>query len=182
MTFPHDPAPRDPASETPARRAPLRGWVKGVLFVSLALNLAVAGLAIGAVLRHGDMNNSPRARVDQIGGPYTAALSREDRRSIWRDMRAMQGEGRSSRGQIRAEFDAVVDALRADPYDPAQVRAIVERQFQAGIERQQLGQSLLLARIDTMTPAERLQFADRLAERLEKRRDDRARDRPVTAD
>lgn len=177
MTFPHD-----PASEPPVRRAPLRGWVKGVLFVSLALNLAVAGLALGAVLRHGDMTNGPRSRVDQIGGPYTAALSREDRRGIWREMRAMHGEGRPSRAQIRAEFDAVVDALRADPYDPAQVRAIVERQFQAGMERQQLGQSLLLARIDTMTPSERVQFADRLAERLEKRRDDRTRDRPPASD
>jgi Spy/CpxP family protein refolding chaperone len=177
MTFPHD-----PASETPVRRAPLRGWVKGVLFVSLALNLAVAGLALGAVLRHGDMTDRPRARVDQIGGLYTAALSRDDRRSIWREMRAMQGEGRPDRGQIRAEFDAVVDALRADPYDPSQVRLIVERQFQAGIARQQLGQSLLLARIDTMTPSERMQFADRLAERLEKRRDDRNRERPATSD
>ena len=174
MTFPHDPAP-----QAAPPRAPMRGWIKLVLFASLALNIAVAGLALGAVLRHGDMQDRPRARADQIGGPYTAALSREDRRAIWREMRAIQGEGRPGRAQIREEFSAVVDALRADPYDPAQLRDIVGRQFQAGIERQQLGQTLLLARIDTMSAAERAAFADRLSERLESGREDRPRERPA---
>lgn len=170
MTFPTDPAtPNIPA------RAPLRGWIKALLLGSLALNLAVGGLAIGAMLRHGDMMDHGTVRTDQIGGPYTGALSREDRRAIWREMRGMQGEGRPSRAEIRADFDAVVQALRAEPYDPGQVRAIVERQFEAGIARQQIGQTLLLERIDAMSPVERAAFADRLAQRLETWREGRPR-------
>lgn len=161
MTFPTDPdAPKTPP------RAPMRGWIKVLLFTSLAVNVAVAGLAIGAVLRHGDMVGHRADRAGPFGGPYTSALSREDRRAIWQQMRGMQGEGRPSREDIRAEFAAVVQALRADPYDPGLVRAIVGRQFDAGIARQQAGQALLLERIDAMSPAERAAFADRLADRL----------------
>jgi len=172
MTYPHEPEP-----ENGPARAKLRGWIKVVLFTSLAINLAVAGIALGAVLSRDGMAERQHTRGSSIGGPYTAALTREDRRAIWQEMRALQGEGRPSRAEVQAEFDDVVTALRAEPYDPAEVRSIIERQFQAGIERQQLGQSLLLARIDTMNPAERAGFADRLAERLENWREAKAADR-----
>ena len=177
MTF-----PTDPATPTLPSRPPLRGWIKALLFASLALNLTVAGLAIGAVLRHGDMQDQRSARSDQFGGPYTSALSREDRRAIWREMRQMRGEARPSRAEIRADFDSVVQALRAEPYDPALVRAIVGRQFEAGIARQQIGQALLLDRIDGMTPADRAAFADRLEDRLARGREGRRDDRGVPQD
>jgi uncharacterized membrane protein len=162
MTFPNDPdMPKTPP------RAPMRGWIKILLFTSLAVNVAVAGLAIGAVLRHGDMMGHRADRAGQFGGPYTSALSREDRRAIWQQMRRMDGEGRPDRASIRAEFAAVVAALRADPYDPDLVRDIVGRQFEAGLARQLAGQALLLGRIEAMSPAERAAFADRLSARLE---------------
>jgi uncharacterized membrane protein len=167
MTYPTDPA--SPTGPGPATGAPRRGWIKVVLFVSLALNLAVAGLAIGAALRHDAIRDRASVRSDQFGGPYTGALSREDRRAIWREMRAMQAEGQPTRADIRADFDAVVQALRATPYDPAAVQVIVERQFHAGLERQQIGQELLLQRIAGMDAAARAAFADRLEERLERR-------------
>ena len=151
-------------------RAPMRGWLKILLFASLALNLAVAGMAIGAFVRHGAPAGPHPVRVDQMGGPYTGALTREDRRAIWRELREMQGDSRVPRAQNRADFEAVVAALRQTPYDAALVREIVERQFHAGMERQQIGQSLLLKRIDEMSAAERAGFADRLAEALERRR------------
>lgn len=172
MTYPHDPAP-----ENGPARAKLRGWIKVVLFTSLAVNLAVAGLALGAVLRHDGMAERQHARGSSIGGPYTAALTREDRRAIWQEMRAIQGERRPSRTEIQAEFDVVVEALRAEPYDPLEVRNVIERQFQAGIARQELGQTLLLARIDAMTQAEREGFADRLAERMQNWREARSNER-----
>lgn len=168
MTYPTDPAsPAGPETPAGPPRKATSGWIKLLLFVSLALNLAVAGLAIGAVLRHDGMRDRGAMRSDQFGGPYTGALSRDDRRAIWREMRAMQAEGRPTRADIRADFDAVVQALRAEPFDPAAVEIIVERQFQAGLERQQIGQDLLLRRIAQMSRAERAAFAERLETRLD---------------
>ena len=52
------------------------------LAISVALNLAIAGLVAGAVLR----NHAPGGREDvarELGfGPFTEALSREDRRAL----------------------------------------------------------------------------------------------------
>jgi uncharacterized membrane protein len=164
--MPPPPPPPPPTPPSAPAQAGLRGWLKGLLFVSLALNVAVAGLAVGAMLRHGDMAEHRRGKAESFGGPYTSALSREDRRAIWREMRAMPGAGRPDRAVIQAEFDAVVAALRAEPYDAAQVRALVTRQFEAGMARQHMGQALLLERIEAMSAADRAAFADRLAAQL----------------
>lgn len=169
MTYPHEPEP-----ESGPARARTPRWIKVILFTSLAINLAVAGLVLGVVLSRDGMAERQHARASSIGGPYTAALTREDRRAIWQQMRARQGEGRPSRAEVQAGFESVVAALRAEPYDPGAVRSVIGQQFQAGIARQQLGQNLLLERIDTMSPAERVQFADRLAARLENWRETRS--------
>ncbi len=170
MTFPHDPAPAsDPV------RSPTRRWIKVLLFVSLAVNVAVAGLALGAVLRQDDARDHRMSRMDRLGAPYTVALSREDRRAIWQDMRAMQGNGQPDRSQIHADYDAVVMALRSEPFNFDNLQAIITRQFDAGIARQQAGNTLLLARIETMDAAERASYADRLASALEQWRAERAK-------
>ena len=168
MTFPDDPKAASPSVGQPA--APRTGWIKVLLFTSLALNLAVGGLALGAWLRHDRMAEQRPLRVDQIGGPYTGALTREDRRAIWLQMREMRGNGMPGRSEIRATYDAVVQVLRTEPFDAAALRSLVGQQFAAGIARQQIGQDLLLARIETMTAAERAAFADRLEEGLQRRR------------
>lgn len=173
MTFPHDPAPaNDPV------RSPTRRWIKVLLFVSLAVNVAVAGLALGAVLRQDEARDHRATRMDRMGAPYTFALSRDDRRAIWQEMRAMRDDGQPDRQQIHAEYDAVVEALRSEPFDFALLQDIVTRQFEAGIARQQTANALLLARIETMDAAERAAYADRLSEALEQWRAARAKRGP----
>lgn len=162
MTF-----PQEPPTGADAARSPTRRWIKVLLFASLALNIAVAGLALGAMLRHDEARENRSARPDRSSGPYTASLSRDDRRAIWREMRARQGDDRPDWSQIRADYDAVVMALRTEPFESDVLREIVTRQFDAGIARQQLGNTLLLERIETMTPEERAAFADRLSATLE---------------
>lgn len=174
--------PEDPKASPAPRPAPRGGWIKVVLFASLALNLAIGGLALGAWLRHDRMGEQRAMRVDQIGGPYTGALTREDRRAIWRQMREMRGADAPGRAEMRASYDAVVTALRAEPFDAAQVRAIIAEQFAVGIARQQMGQTLLLARIDAMTAAERVAFADRLEAELQRRKDAASARKPAAED
>ncbi|SEQ27638.1 periplasmic heavy metal sensor [Thalassovita taeanensis] len=153
----------------PKGRTKRFGWMQVMLFASLALNLAVAGLVIGSVLTHGHPNGRRPPRMVEVAGPYTHALSRADRREIIYALRSEYREGRPSREQIRDEFNAVIAALRAVPYDPGRVAAIVERQMAVGMDRQELGQRLLLERLAAMNDAERAGFADRLAEALEHR-------------
>lgn len=155
--------------QTPKTKTGMRPWLKAVLFASLALNLAVAGLVIGAVLRFGPFDGPRPPRLDMVVGPYTHALSMRDKRAIGMALREEYRAARPSRAQMRAEFSRMLEALRSSPYDGARVAAILERQVQAGMERQALGQRLLLERLETMTLQDRAAFADRLEEGLKRR-------------
>jgi len=139
------------------------GLWRGVLVVSLALNLLVAGMAAGWWLRHGDAHHGAHpSRLDMAGGPLTRALSAADRREIAREMRAVwraQGGGRDA---MRESMQALLSDLRAQPFDPARVAARLAEQRAAFAARFELGQQVFVAHLGAMSAAERLAFTDRL--------------------
>ena len=106
-------------------RTPL--WLRIIFFLSLALNLLVAGLVIGHMLGDGPDRRVPR--VDRMGGPMTFALSHEDRRAIGDDcasaahavLTAEMNTGHSPLvakevGQGRSRFDRRGDLCVVDRY------------------------------------------------------------------
>jgi uncharacterized membrane protein len=138
-------------------------WMKIALVVSVALNLAVAGLVLGAWLGDGPHKGMPR---DLSFGPFSDALSDADRRALRKDLMGRAGEFRSSREAARAEFVALLNALRADPFDPAAMTAALTAIETRNAERLDLGRSLIEARLIAMSAAERKAFADRLEKGL----------------
>jgi uncharacterized membrane protein len=135
-----------------------------VLVVSLALNLAVAGVVAGWWLRHGGAHGGGdhRARLDMVGGPLSRALSEADRREIGREIvRAMRAEG-AGREELRESMVALVAELRAEPFDAGAVAARLAAQRAAFTERFEMGQAALVAHLAAMTGAERAAYADRL--------------------
>jgi uncharacterized membrane protein len=143
-------------------------WVKVALVASLAVNLAVAGVVGGAVLRHGhdggDKAGFPR---DPAFGGYARALSREDRRAILTEMHNRRPERATIRKDRLKTFGEVITALKAEPFDPAAVRALLKAQLDMSAEAQTLGRDLLMSRITAMSPSERAAFAARLQDALE---------------
>ncbi|PYC46804.1 hypothetical protein DI396_13955 [Litorivita pollutaquae] len=168
----HETNASDPEQSTRGRT---RFWLRAVLFVSLAMNLAVLGLVAGVVIGDkGDHRRPPR--LDRASGPLTQALSHDDRRALGRKLNESYREGRFSRKDFRVQYDSILHALRAVPFDPAPVQAGLMRQRQAAEERQLVGQTLLLEKLTQMSDAERAGFADRLEEALthdERRRAER---------
>ena len=144
-------------SLAPARRR----WV---LPLSLTANLLVVGLIGGAALRHAfeDGGGGPMAVRDLAFGPFTAALSRDDRVALRQSFQSRAGELRDLRPAGRAEFDALLAALRAVPFDLNVVKAEMARQRDRMAERLGLGQDLMVERIAVMTDGERADFADRV--------------------
>ncbi|MEN9411476.1 MAG: hypothetical protein RL216_3450 [Pseudomonadota bacterium] len=134
------------------------------LGVSVALNLLVAGLVAGAMLREG----GPRDRMlrDLDFGPLTEALSDADRDALRRAFVARSGGFRDVRAEMRADFDALLRALRVEPFDAEAVRGLLLGQQARVQDRLMLGQDLLLERLTAMSPAARAEFADRLEQRL----------------
>jgi uncharacterized membrane protein len=133
--------------------------VKIALALSVALNLAVAGLAVGAWLGDGPRKGMPR---DMSFGPFSEALDDSDRRAIRRVLLSRVGEFRAQREAARAEFETLLVTLRADPFDPAAMKTALATIETRNAERLELGRSLIETRLIEMSAEERQAFADRL--------------------
>jgi len=155
---------QQPKPDRPRHR---RRWVMPLLFVSLAVNLLVAGLVVGHAL-------SPDARFDRegrpargvIGEPFIRALPDADRRALMRDVMQDRDRIRESRESLKQRFEAFLAALRAVPFDSDEVRRLLLEQREAAVGRQAIGEALLMKRLDEMSDDERAAYADRLEESL----------------
>jgi hypothetical protein len=150
------------------------------LVVSLALNLAVAGVMIGSAARgHWDDRREGRdgargdgmARGDPAGvmTPYAAALEPAERRALGREVIGRMQEDGIGLRDLRASVQAVAEAVRADPFRPQDVAVELARQRTALGRVQELSHEAILTRLSAMTAAERSTFADRLEEGFRRR-------------
>lgn len=153
-----------PAPEKPNRS--LRIALIGSLIVNLLLVGLIAGSMAGGRM-HGDGRDGP----DVGFGPLTKALDREDRRALFKDFMSKAPDFQAERAASKADFLALADALRADPWDRTAVETILARQGQRGMERLERGRALLIDHIAAMSSADRAAFADRIIEVISKRGD-----------
>ena len=152
-----------PHAPTPKRRF---SWGKIVLFASLAFNLLIVGLVAGAMLGGPrDRDRNPMMR-DLGFGPFVHALSGRDRKELTRAIEGASGSFRDNRAALRTDFEAFLTAVRADPFDPAALEQVIDRQKGRVHERQGIGQKLLLVRITEMSVEDRAAYADKLDELL----------------
>ena len=144
-------------------------WLRIALAISVALNLAILGLVAGALIRnHGPMQDGAMAR-DLGFGPFTEALSDQDRKKLRQAFLAKAPEFRDDRRAMRLESTALLDQLRAVPFDADGLRKVFDSQHQRNTERLNLGQTLMLDLVVGMTDEERLAFASRLEVQLAKK-------------
>ncbi|PZX53678.1 putative membrane protein [Cereibacter changlensis] len=159
----------------PQPRSPV--WMRVVLALSLTLNLAVLGIVGGAALRSHDERRP--APVRDLGfGPFDNALTPEDRKEL---RRAFMDDGpdiRSARRAMRQDFAAILEALRAEPFDPAALQQVLDRQNARGAEMLAYGQKLIFERVAAMDPEARRAFADRLEQSLTRKRGPDKREHP----
>lgn len=149
---------------TPARDGRL---IRILLVASLALNLAVVGLAAGWALRHaGGGGGAHPSRLDMAGGPLTRALSKEDRHAIGQKMRETWHKADDGRADLRDSYDALLADLRAVPFDPARVSARMRQHRERFAVRFEMGQEVLVGHLATMSDADRRAYADRLEDRI----------------
>ena len=140
-------------------------WRRWLLVVSLALNILVLGLVAGAVLRGGPPGGAA-VRVDLTLGPLLRALEAEDRAAIRAGLQTRRPVERRSRVEMRRDMRAMRDALRAEAFEPARMRALMDRQFARLRTIQGRAADQVIAHLATMSPAERRALADRFEDEL----------------
>jgi uncharacterized membrane protein len=119
------------AALAPTKANARRRWLAGGLFVSVVLNLFLAGLIIGQLLRPGFWEPANPYSGDL--GPQAAhvvlrmthELDRADRRTFADAMKAHSAELIPLGDQLRRQRQEVLKLLRAEPVD----RAAVDRAF-----------------------------------------------------
>ncbi len=153
--------------ETPNTKP--RRWLMPVLIVSLALNLLVAGVVVGSWLspdgsRKG--GDEQRAIRGVLGEPFFRALPADQRRTMLGEIAGNRDAFREGREALRERFESFLAALRAETFDRTEAKRLLGEQRQAAVRRQNLGEALLLDRLEAMTAAERAAYADALEKRL----------------
>lgn len=150
---------------TTGTRGPMRPWLRIVLFASLALNLAVAGLVAGFLLKGPPDHGRDRDPV----APYTRAFDEDQRKAVWRTLRQRFREEREAGGRpdVLGEYRAALAALRAEPFDAEGFRRIVAEQGTRADERRQRGEAVLVSHVSALSPEERAAYAARLEAVLE---------------
>lgn len=142
-------------------------WLRVVLFASLALNLAVAGVVVGGVL-HGAPgwdHGPPRGR--DFVTPYTRAFTEEERHEIGARLREEFRRDRPDRGGFVAGYRRGLEALRAEPFSAGAFAETLEAQGEEAERRQEVGQDVLVGYVAAMSPEARAAYADRLEEQLD---------------
>jgi uncharacterized membrane protein len=149
----------EPVSGSEAPRMAVR--MKWLLIGSLTVNLLVAGIVAGVAFEEHGRLMGPGA--DGVSfGPFTEALSHEDRKALRDAFVRRMPNFRDERKEARADAAAMLAALRTEPLDAGALRAAFDAQRARIAARVDLGQDLLLERIGTMSAEARSEFAEHL--------------------
>lgn len=138
-------------------------WLKLLLAASLALNLAVIGIAAGAAWRFSGKDRHWQ-RPPSVGAMIFRELDRDTRKAL----RQQAGGDHGSYFKRRhAEGEAVIAALRSGSFDAAALRDMLRSQSDARHAFHTKVQDAWVSKMEAMTPEERAAFADRMEERMQ---------------
>lgn len=144
---------------------PRRLW-RIVLVISLALNLAVAGVVGGALLSGRSGDGGPRAF--ELGlGPLTRTLAPSERREIGRSLRR---SGALRQMNPREGYREMAAAIGADPFDVSALQAAMTAQSRRFDTAQDAARAAFVAMITEMTPERRAELAAALLDDLQRPR------------
>lgn len=153
-------------SDAPPPRLPR--WARIALISSLALNVAVIGLLGGLMIA---------ARDVAVGGLpidgfrfVVQYLPEDDQNELRRNIVSNRDEMRALRTAMKENREALLAALRADPFDAGATSAAIKAQADATIRFSSTAREALIAQITALSLDERLAFADRIEEELKERR------------
>lgn len=156
--------------KTPGRT---RGWVRALLVLSLAFNLGIAGLAAGVWLGGGsESGHGSGGRRDSGLGPLATAMGGED----WKAMRpafvARNPDLKRGHAQLRADYDPLLLALRAEPFDQAAMQAALVTISQSNSHRLLSASEVIGDYLATLSDRDRAAYARRLEAALQPKKKD----------
>jgi uncharacterized membrane protein len=150
--------------ERPASR-PSRWWT-ALLIVSLALNVLIgAATATRFFVKERTERVTGAGYVQLVPRKFLADLPRERRRELLAVFKQFRDEFRDGRRAARESAAKLADALEAEPYDAAAVKAVADEFARSGSGMIVHGVEAAVQFVARLTPEERKQLALRIRER-----------------
>ena len=153
-------------SQTP--KPGLRPWLKIVLALSLALNLAVIGVGAGAAWRYHDAPHGSKHRRDKP--PMLGRFIFKDigRQEMHRLLKQHEGDSQSAADRRRAEMDQMITLLQAEKLDRTAVAAVLEAHIVETHQFLRLVVDVWGQRLEGLSLTERRRLAERMQHQLER--------------
>jgi uncharacterized membrane protein len=131
-----------------------------ILIASLALNVIVVGLIIGAAFGHSREDDRRRPHISLP--PHVRALDWDHRREIGKAIRkAYREDGLGVRTE-RNQLEKMAAAIEASPFDRASLEAVQVELESVMSRRVDRARGIWLDHVESMTDQERAAYADRL--------------------
>ena len=141
---------------------PKWGWTKILLIISLALNLAVAGIVIGASFGHKHAGDRSERFFGVGMRPYVASLPESQRQNVRKRLIQGRETARAVRRDLHQSARNVQDALSGDPFDPAALRGAFAEQRTIYGALAANGHEALVDILANMSDRDRAQFVENL--------------------
>ncbi len=149
-------------------KKPRRRWLKPLLFVSLAVNLIVLGLVIGAVF--GDHQRPQRGTKAPHGvRTYISAMTNEQREAFLDKTHGSLAGSLKTLKKLRGGHKDVMAAITATPFSEDTLRSSLDKQRSDVSAIMGEFQEELIATLSAMTDEERAQYIERMKEMRKKR-------------
>ncbi len=139
-----------------------------ILFgISLAINLLIVGAIGGAILRVG---KGPMAKHHASGFLYMRALNFEDKKSLRKELFRNKDSRKIGRAKEYSSYSSAVKILKKDPFDRKAFEELLDQQTKYSKSSQRSARLALAAQIAKMTKEERMIYAKRLANLIDRKR------------
>lgn len=134
----------------------LSGAVKLVLLASLALNLLIAGAALGSWWSPGRHGGGGTRGAEEVGVTgFAGRLPPERRKAIRKVLRENRQDLSALHNEVRGARQDTAAALSAEPFDAARLRESFERIDAAESRLRSAARESLIKSAESMTPGER---------------------------
>ena len=138
-----------------------------ILFgISLALNLLIIGAVGGAMIR---MSKGPVANHRASGLLYMRALNFEDKKSFRKELFRSKDSRKIGRAKEYSSYSSAVKILKKDPFDRKAFEELLDQQTKYSKSSQRSARLALVAQIAKMTKEERMIYAKRLANLIDRK-------------
>ena len=147
---------------TKTDKQPRGRWVKILLIASLAFNLVIVGLIVGATF--GDHRGNRGLKAPHGIRPYVSAMTEEQRKEFHKRTRHSLSGSLKTLKKFRNGQKAVFDAITAIPYSEAALRAVLDQQRSDISAIMGQFQEELIISLAAMSDDERARYVARMKE------------------